>query len=288
MLALDLGVFHRQAHRVSVEEAAGWSIFWIVLALIFNVVVYFWMGSQAATEYLTGYLIEKSLSVDNLFVFALIFSYFRVPHTYQHRVLFWGVLGALVMRGTLILVGTSLIARFHWIFYVFGALLLASGYRMLRHDQEQDEFDPEKNIVVRMVRKIIPVTGDYDGQRLFTRKNGLLKATPLFIVLLVVESTDLVFAVDSIPAIFAITQDPFIVYTSNVFSHFGAALALLLALARPRPVPLPWDGACDHPDVHRCEDADHGLRPYPGDGVLGGGLGRRLGVHRPLTVGERP
>ncbi len=221
MLALDLGVFHRQAHRVSVKEAAGWSIFWIVLALIFNVVVYFWMGSQAATEYLTGYLIEKSLSVDNLFVFALIFSYFRVPHTYQHRVLFWGVLGALVMRGTLILVGTSLIARFHWIFYVFGALLLASGYRMLRHDKEQDEFDPEKNIVVRMVRKIIPVTGDYDGQRLFTRQNGLLKATPLFIVLLVVESTDLVFAVDSIPAIFAITQDPFIVYTSNVFAILG-------------------------------------------------------------------
>lgn len=222
MLALDLGVFHRDAHRVSAKEAAGWSIFWIALALVFNVGVYFWFGSQAATEFFTGYVIEKSLSVDNLFVFALLFSFFRVPHAYQHRVLFWGVLGALVMRGILILVGTSLISRFEWIFYVFGALLLLSGYRMLRHDKENDEFDPEKNPVVKIVRKFIPVSRDYDGTHLFTRKEGgILKATPLFIVLLVVETTDLVFAVDSIPAIFAITQDPFIVYTSNVFAILG-------------------------------------------------------------------
>lgn len=221
MLALDLGVFHRKAHRVSVKEATIWSIVWIALALVFNLVIYLWMGAQAATEYFTGYLIEKSLSVDNLFVFALVFSYFRVPNAYQHRVLFWGVLGALVMRGVLIFVGTSLISRFHWIFYVFGALLLLSGYRMLRHDKENDEFDPEKNPVVRLVRKLIPVTRDYVGTHLFTRVDGVFKATPLFIVLLVVESTDLVFAVDSIPAIFAITRDPFIVYTSNVFAILG-------------------------------------------------------------------
>lgn len=221
MLALDLGVFHRHAHRVSAKEAAGWSVFWIALALVFNVGVYFWFGGQAATEFLTGYLIEKSLSVDNLFVFALLFSYFRVPQAYQHRVLFWGVLGALVMRGILIFVGTSLISRFEWIFYVFGGILLLSGFRMLRHDKENDEFDPERNLVVKLVRKFIPVTRDYDGTHLFTRREGVFKATPLFIVLLVVETTDLVFAVDSIPAIFAITQDPFIVYTSNVFAILG-------------------------------------------------------------------
>ena len=221
MLALDLGVFHRHAHRISVKEATGWSIFWIALALVFNVAVYFWLGSQAATEFFTGYLIEKSLSVDNLFVFALLFSYFRVPHAYQHRVLFWGVLGALVMRGVLILVGTSLISRFHWIFYIFGALLLLSGFRMIRHDKENEEFDPERNPIVKLVRKLLPVSREYDGTRLFTRSDGILQATPLFIVLLVVETTDLVFAVDSIPAIFAITQDPFIVYTSNVFAILG-------------------------------------------------------------------
>ena len=221
MLALDLGVFHREAHRVGVKEATVWSVVWIALALLFDVLIYFWLGSQAATEYLTGYLIEKSLSVDNLFVFALVFSYFRVPHAYQHRVLFWGVLGAIVMRGVLIFLGSSLISRFHWIFYVFGVLLLLSGFRMLRHDKEKDEFDPERNPIVRLVRKAIPVTRDYVGTHLFTRINGALQATPLFIVLLVVESTDLVFAVDSIPAIFAITQDPFIVYTSNIFAILG-------------------------------------------------------------------
>ena len=245
MLALDLGVFHRQAHRVSVKEAAGWSIFWIVLALIFNVVVYFWMGSQAATEYLTGYLIEKSLSVDNLFVFALIFSYFRVPHTYQHRVLFWGVLGALVMRGTLILVGTSLIARFHWIFYVFGALLLASGYRMLRHDKEQDEFDPEKNIVVRMVRKLIPVS------------RGLRRAAPFYPAKRLVESDTALYRAPcrrvNRPCVRSGLHPSDLCDHSGSLHrlhqqrlcHLGAALALLLAFARPRPVSLSWDGACD-------------------------------------------
>ncbi|MBO2520819.1 MAG: hypothetical protein CW345_03290 [Firmicutes bacterium] len=230
MLLLDLGVFHRHAHRVSVREAAFWSVFWIALALAFNVAIYFWMGAETAMEYLTGYLIEKSLSVDNLFVFALIFSYFRVPAQYQHRVLFWGILGALVMRGTLIFLGTSLISRFHWVFYLFGALLLFSGYRMLRHDKESEELDPEKNPVVRIARKVIPVTPHYVGEHLFSRIDGVLHATPLFVVLLVVESTDLVFAIDSIPAIFAITQDPFIVYTSNVFAILGLrSLYFLLA-----------------------------------------------------------
>lgn len=230
MLVLDLGVFHRHAHRVSVKEAAIWSIVWIALALLFNVGIYFWLGPQAAAEYFTGYVIEKSLSVDNLFVFVLIFSYFAVPHAYQHRVLFWGVLGAIVMRGILIFLGTSLISRFHWVFYVFGALLLFSGYRMLRHDREKGEFDPDKNPLVRIARKFIPVTRHYVGEHLFTRVDGVLQATPLFIVLLVVESTDLLFAIDSIPAIFAITQDPFIVYTSNIFAILGLrSLYFLLA-----------------------------------------------------------
>ena len=230
MLALDLGVFHREAHRVTPKEATIWSIVWIALALAFNGVVYFWLGPEKAAEFLTGYIIEKSLSVDNLFVFALIFSYFRVPPAYQHRVLFWGVLGAIVMRGILILVGAGMISRFHWITYLFGAFLLYTGYRMLGHDKDKEEFDPEKNPAIRLLRRFFPVTSEYDEHHLFTRRAGVLHATPLFLVLLVVETTDLVFAVDSIPAIFTVTVDPFIVYTSNICAILGLrSLYFLLA-----------------------------------------------------------
>ncbi|WP_218081681.1 TerC family protein [Anthocerotibacter panamensis] len=219
MLALDLGVFHRKAHAISVKEALGWSAFWITLALTFNVGIYFWFGPQPALEFFTGYLIEKSLSVDNIFVIALIFSYFAVPTAYQHRVLFWGILGALVMRGALILVGAVLLKEFHWIIYIFGAFLVFTGLKMAFAKDEK--LNPEDNPVVKLVRRLIPVTDAYDGQRFFLRVGGKLMATPLFLVLMLVETTDLIFAVDSIPAIFAVTQDPFIVYTSNVFAILG-------------------------------------------------------------------
>lgn len=229
MLILDLGVFHRTAHRVSIREAGIWSIVWVALALLFNVLVYFWLGKTAALQFLTGYLIEKSLSVDNIFVFALIFAFFQVPAQFQHRVLFWGVVGALVMRGALILVGATLVARFHWIFYIFGALLIITGVRMAA-PKKSEEVHPDQNLIVRLFRRFMPVTKEYVGSRLFVKESGILKATPLFIVLLVVETTDLIFAVDSIPAIFAITVDPFIVYTSNVFAILGLrAMYFLLA-----------------------------------------------------------
>lgn len=219
MLAIDLGVFHRKAHTVSVKEAAIWSVVWISLALVFNVGIYLWYSPQAGIEFFTGYLIEKSLSVDNIFVFVLLFTFFSVPPAYQHRVLFWGVLGALVMRGILILVGSVLIEQFHWILYVFGAFLLFTGIRMALHRNE--EVHPEKNPILKLARRIFPVTDNYEQDRFFIRRAGRFMVTPLFLVLLMVESTDLVFAVDSIPAIFAVTQDPFIVYTSNVFAILG-------------------------------------------------------------------
>lgn len=233
MLALDLGVFHREAHRVSVREAAVWSSVWVSLALIFNYGIYHFMGRQAGLEFLTGYLIEKALSVDNIFVFVLIFSYFRVPPKYQHRVLFWGILGALVMRGAMIGAGAYLISNFHWVIYVFGAFLIFTGIRMAT--QMEREIEPEGNPILRLIRRLIPVASHYDGQKFFTRINsrrgGMRKAaTPLFVVLVLVETTDLIFAVDSIPAIFAVTQDPFLVYTSNVFAILGLrALYFLLA-----------------------------------------------------------
>ena len=230
MLALDLGVFHRKAHSVSVREAFGWSAFWIALALTFNLGVAHFLGRQAGLEFLTGYLIEKALSVDNLFVFVLVFSYFRVPAKYQHRVLFWGILGALLMRGAMIAAGAALIERFHWIIYVFGAFLVVTGIRMAFHDES--DIDPEHNPVLRLVKRLMPITHEYDGQRLFTRDRVTARrvATPLFIVLAFVETTDVVFALDSIPAIFAITKDPFIVYTSNVFAILGLrSLYFLLA-----------------------------------------------------------
>ncbi|MGL4650577.1 MAG: TerC family protein [Caldilineaceae bacterium] len=238
MLAIDLGVFHRKAHAVTVREAGIWTVVWISLSLLFNLGIYFWWDTlvpasgytngEASVAFLTAYIIEKSLSVDNIFVFVMLFTYFAVPAAYQHRVLFWGVLGALVMRGVLILAGSALIMRFEWVLYIFGAFLIFTGIRMAISNDE--EMEPEKNPVVRWVRRFIPLTDDYDGQRFLTRRNGVLMATPLLLVLVVVETTDLVFALDSIPAIFAVTQDPFIVFTSNVFAILGLrSLYFLLA-----------------------------------------------------------
>ena len=218
MLVLDLGVFHRRTHVVKFREALLWSAMWIALAAIFAVIVYFWHGRVPAVEFVTGYVIELSLSVDNLFVFLLIFRYFQVPTVHQHKVLFWGILGALVMRAVFILAGVGLIRQFHWIIYIFGALLVYSGIKLFR--QENAEIHPEKNPLLRLFRRWIPVTKDYEGAKFFVRRPGLY-ATPLFIVLLVVETTDVLFAVDSIPAILAITLDAFIVYTSNVFAILG-------------------------------------------------------------------
>ena len=218
MLVLDLGVFHRRAHTVKFREALLWSMVWIALAAMFAVVVYFWHGRTPTLEFVTGYVIELSLSVDNLFVFLLIFRFFQVPPAHQHKVLFWGILGALVMRAVFIVAGVGLIQRFHWIIYVFGAFLVYSGIKLFR--QENAEIHPEKNPVLRLFRKWVPVTKDYEGNKFFVRRPGLY-ATPLLVVLLVVETTDLLFAVDSIPAILAITRDAFIVYTSNVFAILG-------------------------------------------------------------------
>ena len=238
MLAIDLGVFHRKSHAVSGKEALAWSMVWITLSLAFNAIIYFfwdqmmpesaYTNQEAALSFLTGYLIEKSLSVDNIFVFILIFSFFSVPAAYQHRVLFWGILGALIMRGTLIAVGAALLEQFHWIIYVFGAFLIYTGIRMASHQDE--EVQPDKNPVVKFFRKFMPVTQTFEKDKFFVRRTGKLMATPLFLILLIVESTDLVFAVDSIPAIFAVTREPFIVYTSNVFAILGLrALYFLLA-----------------------------------------------------------
>lgn len=218
MLALDLGVFNRKAHTVSFREAMGWSGLWVGLAASFAVLVYFWHGRAASLEFTTGYLIELSLSVDNLFVFLVIFRYFRVPSKLQHRVLFWGILGALITRGIFIVAGVSLIRRFHWVIYVFGVLLIFSGIKLMR--QGDEEIHPERNPLLRLFRKWIPVTQDYVGEKFWVRQPGLY-ATPLVIVLLLVETTDILFAVDSIPAILAITLDAFIVYTSNVFAILG-------------------------------------------------------------------
>jgi tellurite resistance protein TerC len=219
MLALDLGVFHRKAHEVSLREAAGWTAVWVSLAMLFNAGIWYFAGRQPALEFLTGYLVEKSLAVDNIFVIALIFSYFAVPAAYQHRVLFWGILGALVMRGAFIAAGSYMLQQWHWVIYVFGGILLVTGVRMAVRKDEA--IDPEHNPVVRLARRWLPLTQRYDGQRFWTVENGRRVATPLFLVLLLVEFTDLVFAIDSIPAIFAITDDAFIVYTSNVMAILG-------------------------------------------------------------------
>ncbi len=228
MLAVDLGVFHRKAHVVNVKEALAWSAVWIALALAFNAGVYFWKGSETALQFLTGYVIEKSLSVDNLFVFLVIFSYFKVDPLYQHKVLFWGILGALILRAAMIAVGAALISTFHWVIYIFGGLLVLTGVKLAL--QKGSGVHPGRNPLVRLFKKLMPVTADYRGDHFFVKENGRWWATPLFLVLLTVEFSDLVFAVDSIPAIFAITPDPFIVYTSNVFAILGLR-SLYFALA---------------------------------------------------------
>jgi tellurite resistance protein TerC len=228
MLALDLGVFHRKARAVSIKEASIWSLVWISLAMIFNVGVYFAWGSEKALEFLTGYVIEKSLSVDNLFVFLMIFQYFNTPAQYQHRVLFWGILGALILRAIFIAAGAALLANFHWMIYVFGGFLIITGIKM--YLQGDEKLEPEKNPVVRLFERCVPISKEYDGQNFFVKRNGKNCATLLMLVLVVVETTDVIFAVDSIPAIFAITRDPFIVYTSNVFAILGLrALYFMLA-----------------------------------------------------------
>jgi tellurite resistance protein TerC len=228
MLAIDLGVFNRKTHAISIKEAAIWSAVWISLALIFNAILYFWQGPEPALQFLTGYLIEKALSVDNLFVFALIFTLFAVPAQYQHRVLFWGVLGALVMRGVFIAAGAALLHSFEWIIYLFGAFLVYTAIKLATH--KETKIEPDRNPLVKLFRRIFPITETYEGEHFFIRRAGRLMATPLLLVLVMVESTDLVFAVDSIPAIFAVTSDPFLVYTSNVFAILGLrSLYFLLA-----------------------------------------------------------
>src|SRR2546421_1121610 len=219
MLALDLGVFHRKAHALSLKEASIWSVVWITLAMIFNAGLYFFAGSEPALQFFTGYLIEKSLSVDNIFVFVLLFTFFKVPAPFQHRVLFWGILGALVMRGMMIALGVVLLETFHWIVYLFGAFLIFTGIRMAFH--KETELHPEHNPLLRLVRRVVPVTNDYERDRFIVRRAGQVLVTPLLLVLLVVETTDLIFALDSIPAIFAVTRDPFLVYTSNIFAILG-------------------------------------------------------------------
>ncbi|PZR33914.1 MAG: hypothetical protein DI538_17340 [Azospira oryzae] len=228
MLVLDLGVFHRKAHAVTVKEALIWTGVWISLAMGFNVFIYYYFGSEKAYEFLTGYVIEKSLSVDNIFVFIMVFSYFSVSSSAQHKVLFWGIAGALVMRIVFILVGIELIHRFHWLIYVFGAFLVYTGIKFLT--QKEEVIRMENNPVVKLMRKIFRVTPDFVGERFFTRIDNQIWITPLFIVVIIIEASDLIFAVDSIPAVLAISDDPFIVYTSNVFAILGLR-SLYFALA---------------------------------------------------------
>jgi len=228
MLALDLGVFHRKTHEVSVKEALTWTLVWVCLALIFNAIIFYWRGRQQALEFFTGYLIEKALSVDNIFVFIMIFTYFQIPSKYQHKVLFWGILGALIMRVIFIFAGVALIEKFHFTIYIFGALLIYTGYKMFYHNNAKIE--PDKNPLIRFFKKFMPITPDLQEDNFFVKLNGKRFATPLFLVLILIETTDLIFAVDSIPAILAITQDQFIVYTSNVFAILGLR-SLYFALA---------------------------------------------------------
>jgi tellurite resistance protein TerC len=234
-LALDLGVLHRKSEVIGIREALIWSGAWLALALLFNVGVYLWRDSEVALQFLAGYLIERSLSIDNIFVFLLVFSYFRVPAQYQYKVLFWGIIGALVTRAVLIAAGVTLVQRFDWVLYLFGAFLIYTGIRLVLNRKE--EIHPNRNIVLRLFRRLLPVTTSYDGDRFLVRQAGRLVATPLLVVLVIVETTDVVFAIDSIPAILGITVDPFIVYTSNVFAILGLramyfAVAGLVRLVR--------------------------------------------------------
>jgi len=220
ILALDLGVLHKRSEKVTLKEAATWSAIWVALSLCFAFAIYRTMGKESGLEFLTGYLIEYALSVDNIFVFVLIFSYFSVPEKYQHRVLFWGIIGALVLRGVMIVAGSALVTRFAWTLYIFGAFLVVTGIRMALQ-KDETAYNPERDPVLRLSRRLLPVTADYRGDSFFVREpdsTGKVRtaATPLFIVLLIVDTTDVIFATDSIPAIFAVTRDPFIIYTSNI------------------------------------------------------------------------
>lgn len=228
MLALDLLVINKKDHVISLKESISWTIVWIALALLFNLLIYYWKGPEVGLQFLAGYLIEKALSIDNIFVFLLVFKYFNVPALYLHRILFWGILGAIIMRALFIGAGIALVTRFHWIIYLFGAFLVLTGIKMAF--QKDKDLDPESNPVLKLFRRFFPVSDQYDGGKFFIRREGILTATPLFIVLLFVEVTDVIFAVDSIPAVFAITLDPFIVYTSNIFAILGLR-ALFFVLA---------------------------------------------------------
>ncbi len=228
LLAMDIMVFNRKAHEIKLKEALWWSAFWISIGLLFNIVVYYFRDHESALQYFTAYIVEKSLSMDNLFVFLMIFTYFKVPEKYQHKVLFWGILGALLMRMGFIFAGIALIKKFHWILYVFGAMLIYSGIKMI--SEKDKEIHPEKNPVIRLFRKIMPITKDYVDGKFFIKKDSLWHATPLFVVLLVIETSDVIFAVDSIPAVLAISNDTFIVYTSNIMAILGLR-ALYFALS---------------------------------------------------------
>jgi len=228
MLALDLGVFHRKTHEVSLKEALTWTFVWVFLAMAFNAIIFYWKGREQALEFFTGYLVEKALSIDNIFVFIMIFTYFQIPSKYQHKVLFWGIMGALLMRVIFIFAGVALIEKFHFTIYFFGALLIYTGYKMFNHNDVKIE--PDKNLLIRFFKKFMPVTSYLQEDKFFTRLDGKRYATPLFLVLILIETSDLIFAVDSIPAILAITQDQFIVYTSNVFAILGLR-SLYFALA---------------------------------------------------------
>ena len=228
MLALDLGIFNRKSHEISIKEAMIWTGVWMTLAMCFNVFIYYWQGEVKALEFFTGYIIEKALSVDNIFVFVLIFSYFKTPAIHQHKILFWGIIGALIMRAVFIFAGVALLEKFHWTIYVFGAILIYTGYKMLAH--KETIIEPEKNPLIKLFRRVMPVTHDLHDGKFFVKQDGKRFATPLFLVLVLIETTDLIFATDSIPAILAITQDHFIVYTSNVFAILGLR-ALYFALA---------------------------------------------------------
>jgi tellurite resistance protein TerC len=233
LLALDLGVFHRKAHVIGLREALLWSVFWICLALVFNAGVYYWFGHKHALEFFTGYVIEKALSVDNIFVFVVIFTYFAVPRELHHRVLFWGIVGALVLRAVFIVLGAALIQMFHWVIYIFGAFLIFTGAKLFL--DRGSEVHPEQNPVLKLFRRFVRSVDGYRGARFFVTENGVRYATPLLLVLVCIEATDVVFAMDSIPAIFAITRDPFIVFTSNIFAILGLrALYFLLAGVIPK------------------------------------------------------
>lgn len=229
LLALDLGVFHRKSHEISINEALLWSAIWIAVALAFNLIIYIWHGSDAALSFAAAYIVERSLSVDNLFVFLMIFSYFKVPSLHQYKVLFWGILAALVLRGLFVMTGIALVEKFEWIIYVFGALLIVTGIKMALK-KDGSETDLGRNPVLRLSKRILPTTEHYDGGNFFVKRGGQFLATPLFIVLLVVETSDVMFALDSVPAVLGITLNPFIVYTSNIFAILGLR-ALYFALA---------------------------------------------------------